>query len=77
MSSRPACQARGCKKPADMAVRTTAPRDKCLTTTFWQDVADAPKTATPYCAEHGSTLVRDVAQLSNVDDRPRDQAQTS
>lgn len=56
-----------CPREATMAVRTTAPRDKCLTTQFWQDEADAPKTASRYCVVHGVEIVRDLAKLADPD----------
>lgn len=44
-----------------MAVRTTTPQAFGLVTTVYWDASDAPGTAQRLCAQHGATLLSDLA----------------
>lgn len=51
------CSESGCTRDARMALRTTRPTREDLRTVVFYDDRTAPRTALPYCAEHGLKTV--------------------
>lgn len=57
-----------CNKPGRLALRTTRPTREDLRTMIYFDDRTAPKTAQPYCREHGAALVADLIQTLVAED---------
>lgn len=52
-----------CSKPARCAIRTTRPTRADMRVTIYADDRVAPKSATPYCHEHGVHLAKELTEV--------------
>jgi hypothetical protein len=58
------CTARDCEQDANVGIRTINNRDRDgLVHTIYTSLWDAPKTAVPYCVEHGTDLAANLTCL--------------
>lgn len=66
----PTCAARGCDKPARMAIRTTRPHGNLVTAVYFDNRAEkVPKVAIRYCKACGSGVLADLcAVMVDADD---------
>lgn len=54
-----------CEQPARMAIKTRRHKDRSMTSTLYYDErqTNAPKSATLYCKEHGTTAVSNLVLI--------------